>query len=155
MNINWSAIGTIAQWVGALFSGIAIYFAVKKDKPSIRLFCIHTHNLVDRGEITVTVTNKGYIPVTIEYFAIRDVKNKKSYKTFYLKNIFIEPGKKVEIDHLRIKAFNDQGINNLKKMYELVSVFDQFGNEYFMYNDLRSKAKRVLQIKLFRKTNTE
>lgn len=150
MDINWSATGSIAQWVGAVFSGLAIYYAVKKNNPSIKLYGFLVQDL-SGGEIRVTATNTGYIPVTIEHVAIRCNKYKKSYKRFSVQNDFAEPGKQVTIAQLKVKAFNDEGITDLRKMCELISAFDQFGNEYFLYNNLFSKIKRVFQIKLLGK----
>ncbi|MZQ76220.1 MAG: hypothetical protein GT589_08745 [Peptoclostridium sp.] len=144
----WDIISATGEWAGALFSAIAIYFAVKRDKPSIRFSVLFIG-----GDIRVDVINDSYIPVNIVKLKIRDPKHKKDFLNNTDSNKLLGPGEKATIAELKETVLSVKGFKNRQEILEMISVYDQFGKEYFIKNTIKAKLKRFFGINLFGKTN--
>lgn len=141
MYINWDAVGAVGQWAGAVFAALAIYFAVKKDKPKISLSALFRPDTAG-GRIEIYAINQGYIPTTITRLIVRNHKDYKNIDSNLFANVYLEAGKQVLVtEGLRWQTFREKNLERDNICF-LISVVDHFGNEYFLRNNLKSKIKR-------------
>ena len=151
----WSSFGSLGQWVGAIITSIALYYAVRKDEPRIRLEALR---IPKQSYISVSflALSASYIPVTINRFCIISSKFKKSTFNVYDMNIPLKPMEKAEIISLDLDLLmSNGGFKDLHDLTKHCYVIDTFGKKHFFNNSYCSKLKRYLLIQVFVYLSTE
>lgn len=144
LNIDWNAVSAIGQCLGALLTAAAVYYAVKKDKPRIRVHLMSYDENADGRSFKVSVINTGFIPVKIIYAAIETPGLKESFLTWKRADIIVNPIESKEVATVTFK--NGLRGYTLKKPHRIqyfVYVKDYLGNKYYEEFYKKTWLKRI------------
>lgn len=148
---GWDAIAAIGQSIGALATFAAVYVALNENKPRVRVTSRHdgkyladsiTFEPIEKvGEIIITVTNCGIVPVQITHIGYR--MPHASYSTYEdeLKKLpkLLTPGECLEIK-FNLLSLNRVGI----KSYDVFYAADNRGKIYYHEASKLVKVRRSL-----------
>ena len=93
-NVNWDAVGAIGQWAGAIFTALAVYFALKRDKPKIHIGSF----VLDNSTVRIYVTNRGFFPISIFGFALLEPGFKRLWGAIHTVEKTINPAERLMVD---------------------------------------------------------
>lgn len=142
--INWEAIGSVGQWAGAILSGFALYFALRRDRPKLVLavIVIPTQNLGIK--YSISAINNSYNAMCISRLTINHPQYPKTVLRSYDLSFLLNPAEKQLIQEIYKEPFNKYNINNNKDILKHIYLTDQYGKKHYVYNDYKEKFRRLI-----------